>query len=362
MATSGASTGNLHRLDPSLPDPALQRAWQRLDDAATLPTQTSRFGLALAGSFLCGTALSLALAEGGGGSDALALLCLASGPLARWRLAGPRETSEPCDALYRDPAAAGRLGQVLADLRRPLVFDRIPADSQLVPALRSALRGRGLMRARPAAPSPTLVLGPDWVEPESRFNAGRRSDFRRAARKAAELGAVEFDLSCPEPDEFDARFAEAIAVEMGGWKQSAGTAIGADPVKQAFFHTYLGAECRAGTLRIGLMRIGGRAVAMQLGVVRDGRLWLYKIGYDEAFRQCSPGTLLMLHTVGEAARQELAGIELLGAPEPWITALWTRDERACLRVRTYPFSFAGATVLGADMLAWLLARLPGRRG
>jgi hypothetical protein len=250
-----------------------------------------------------------------------------------------------------------RLGEVLAGLHCPLSFDRIPAQSALVPALQAAMRGRGLVVVRPAAPSPTLMLGAEWSEPEAQFNAGRRSDFRRAARKAAELGEVEYELACPAPADFDARFAEAIAVEMGGWKQSAGTAIAADPVKAAFFRAYLGAECRAGALRIGLMRIGGKAVAMQLGVVHDARLWLYKIGYDEAYRQCSPGTLLMLHTVGEAARGGLCAVELLGAPEPWITALWTREERPCLRVRTYPMTLAGLAALAGDTLAWLRARL-----
>lgn len=359
MATLGGPDNTMRLLDRDAPDPALLRAWSGLASAAALPTQGPEFGTALAVTFLAEAPLAVAVVERAGEIEALALLCRDTGPFARWRLAGPRETSEPCDGLCRDAAAAGRLGAVLAGLRRPLAFDRIPAESALVPALQKALRGRGLVVVRPASPSPTLALDEGWSEPESQFNSGRRSDFRRAARKAAELGEVEYVLACPAPADFEARFAEAIAVEMGGWKQSAGTAIAADPVKEAFFRAYLGAECRAGNLRIGLMRIGGKAVAMQLGVVRAGRLWLYKIGYDESYRQCSPGTLLMLHTVGEAERSGFAAVEFLGAPEPWITALWTRADRPCLRVRTYPVTLAGLVALAGDALVWLRARLGG---
>ncbi|MFO1254784.1 MAG: GNAT family N-acetyltransferase [Sphingomonadaceae bacterium] len=359
MAAHPAPIADLRTFDPASPDPALLRAWQRLDAAAGSPMQASAFALAVGATLLAGTPLALAVSEGSAGIEALLPLVLAAGPLTRWRLAGPRETSEPSDALCGNAPAAARLAASLAALRQPLSLDRIPADSPLVPALRQALRGRALVSVRPAQPSPAIALGPDWHEPESRFNAGRRSDFRRAARKAAGLGTVTYEFACPDPAEFEARFDEAVAVEGRSWKTAAGTALAVDLPRQAFFRAYLGAECARGALRLGVMRIDGQAVAIQLAVESGGRLWLYKIGYDEAYRKCSPGTLLLLHTAGAAARAGLASIELLGNPEPWIAELWTRDERPCLRVRTYPFSLAGAAALLADGGEWLRARLGG---
>lgn len=350
---------HLHAFDPASPDPALLRAWQGLESMAASPTQGATYAAALAATFLAGSPLVLAVSENSAGIEALLPLVLAAGPLARWRLAGPRETSEPGDALCGDQAAAGRLATQLVGLGRPLSFDRIPANSWMVPALRSAIGHKGLISVRPAQPCPAIALGPDWFEPETRFNAGRRSDFRRAARKAAELGAVTFELTCPGPGEFDDLFDEAVRVEAKSWKTAAGTALGVDLAQQAFFRSYLRAECVRGNLRMGFMRIAGRAIAMQLAVISGERLWLYKIGYDEGYRKCSPGTLLLLHTAGVAAREGLTSIELLGNPEPWIAELWTRQQRPCLRVRTYPFSLAGATALFADGLEWLRARLPG---
>jgi len=338
-------------------DLRLAEAWRRLEGAATLPTQTRTFHIALAASMLAGAELALIPDNSGDLIEALLPLCRAPGWLARWRIAGAREIHEPGDALCNGPEAAAHLAQRLARFRRPLVLDRVPAKSPLIAALRSAMRGRGITVVRPAASCPTIAIDPSWTDPATKFNPRRRSDFRRALRKAEALGHVSFEFGCPSAHEFDARFDEAIAVEMSGWKRAAGTAIGADPVKQAFFRAYLRGECQAGRLRMAFLRIGAQAAAMQLAVVLNGRLWLYKIGYDEAFRSCSPGTLLMLHAIGSAADEGLEAFELLGNSEPWIAELWTDQVMPCVQLRTFPLSPAGLAALGGDCLRWLGSRL-----
>lgn len=345
------------QFDPGAERPAIERAWQRLEAAAVLPTQTRTFHTALAATFLAGTPIALFLAGGPEAPEALLPLCHAPGLLARWRLAGAREVYEPGDALLASPAAAAELARGLVAERRPIALDRVPAGSPLIDALRTTMRGRGLCLIRPAEACPTIALDPSWSDPAARFNAGRRSDFRRARRKADELGPVTFDYGCPAPHEFDARFDEAIAVEISSWKRAAGTAIASDPAKEAFFRAYLRSECEQGRLRLGFMRIGDAAVAMQLAVELNGRLWLYKIGYDEAYRKCSPGTLLMLHCLGEAARAGLEAFELLGNAEPWIAELWTEQAMPCVSLRTYPLSLSGMAVLAGDGLGWIGRRL-----
>lgn len=353
-------------LDPvSLDHPegagALLLGWARLESRASLPTQDARFVLALGQTLLKQSPIMLFQAGLPDRPAAMLALCRSAGMLARWRLPGAREIYEPCDALCRDEETAGVLARQIVAQGRPLDLDRVPAASPLIPALREAMKGRGWLRLRPAAPCPRIELGPAWGEPESRFNAGRRSDFRRAARRAAEFGAVTFALEAPTPDRLDALFDEAIGVELQGWKRQAGTAIASDPAKEAFFRAYLRSAAEAGTLRIAFLRIDGKAAAMQLAVEWAGRYWLYKIGYDEAYARCSPGTLLMLHTLGEAARRGLRSYELLGEAEPWIAELWTREHGACLRLRTYPFNLRGAAAFARDALAWGGRRM-GRAG
>lgn len=338
----------------------LAEAWERLERHASLPTQGLGFITALSRSLLADTLIEVFVGRGAGRVQALIPLCRAPGYFARWRLAGACEVFEPGDALCDGPDGAQHLAQAMASDPRALTLDRIPATSPMVGALRAAMRGRGLVSVRSAAPSPIIALTPAWQQPEACFNAGRRSDFRRAQRRAAQMGPVFYEVIAPDPGEFDRLFDEAIAVELQSWKRESGSAIARQPEKEAFFRAYLRHACLRGSLRIAFMRIGRHAVAMQMAVVHANRFWLLKIGYDESHGACSPGSLLMLHTLGHAAREGLEAYELLGGMEPWIAGLWTQDSHACLRVRTYPFNLRGAAAFIGDGALWLRERLKRR--
>ncbi|MGX7896217.1 GNAT family N-acetyltransferase [Tsuneonella sp. HG222] len=336
---------------------ALARGWQHLADRASLPTQDAAFVAALRQSLLMGDELALFQIESENRYDALLPLARKAGRLARWRLAGDDEVFEPGDALCRDSVAARRLADLVAQETRPLMLARVPAGSAFVPALVEAMKGRGLVSIRPATPCPTIALDESWHEPESRFTSRRRSDFRRAARRAAEFGALACESVSPGPEEFDPLFDQAIKVEAASWKTKAGTAILCDPVKEAFFRAYLKDASERGACRMAFLRLGDRIAAMHLAVELCGRHWLYKIGFDERFAHGSPGTLLMLHAIGDAARRGMRSFELMGDSEPWIADLWTRDERPCWQVRTYPRSLPGAAAWLADAGRWLQERV-----
>jgi hypothetical protein len=98
---------------------------------------------------------------------------------------------------------------------------------------------------------------------------------------------------------------------------------------------------------------------MQLALQGEGRFWLMKIGYDAAYARCSPGQLLMLHTIGHAAAQGLRSYEMLGNAAAW-TAGWTRTLRPFVRVNAYPASWPGARALFADASRALWARWQAR--
>lgn len=334
--------------------------WRALERHARLPSQLLAFHEALRGSMLAGRVRRIAAVRERGKAIAMLPLCRRRGLLARWHAAGERQVYEPVDALYRDDAAAATLAGELARLRRPLRLERIPADSPLIGTLRTAMRGRGLLVVRPATGCPTIAIEPGAVDPEARFNAGRRSDFRRARRKAEAEGAVTFEMHAPSREQFGPLFDEAVEIERCGWKGDVGTALGCDPVKAAFFRDFLGRASEEGACRIAFMRIGGKAVAMQLAVEFQRRYWLFKIGFDRAFSRVSPGNLLMLHALTDATGRGLLGIELLGEVEPWIIEGWTREAIACLRLQTYPFNLHGLAALAVEAGNWLWQRRPGR--
>jgi CelD/BcsL family acetyltransferase involved in cellulose biosynthesis len=338
-------------------DPTLVLAWQRLEARAGLPMQSHAFTSALASTLLADSDIEVFFNRQGGDIDALLPLCRRPGHFARWTIVGAHEVCEPHDALCRDPRTAGLLAEAIVRDSRAVELDRIPAGSPLIPAMRSAMRGKGLVSVRPAIPTPTISLDGRWLDPASRFNSGRRSDFRRAARRASEYGEVSLEILSPKPAEFDALFDEAVGVELRSWKREAGTAIAADRAKESCFRHYFRSACERGTFRIAFLRIDGEAVAMQMALESLDRFWLFKIGFDERYEKCSPGTLLMLHTIGWAANRGLRAYELLGNVEPWIAQFWTREQHECLCVRTYPFNARGAVAFAGDALVWLRKRL-----
>ncbi|KRA81600.1 GNAT family N-acetyltransferase [Altererythrobacter sp. Root672] len=336
---------------------ALVRGWELLQPQATLPTQGADFVAALGRTLLADTPIKLIEAKEADETVAVLPLCHGRGPFARWRLPGAAEVFEPGDALCRDSRSAQTLAQFLSRQARAVELHRVPANSSLIPALRAAMKGRGWVSVRPATACPYILLDASWTDAERRFSARRRSDFRRAERRAAEFGQVTCEILSPNPAEFDALFDEAVAVEARSWKTEAGTAIASEPVKEEFFRSYFQAACDRGEFRVAFLRIDGKAIAMQLAVEWAGRYWLYKIGYDEAYGRCSPGTLLMLHCLGRAAGQGLVSFELLGDAEAWIADFWTREQHECRRVRTYPLSLSGLTALLADGYVWMWGRL-----
>lgn len=283
--------------------------------------------------------------------------------------AGPRrlapiaaaETGEPSDLPWSDADDLRRRASLLARQGRAIELPRVPAASRSVEALRAAFAGRGVVLVREAPPTPYILLDESWKEPESCFNAGRRSDFRRAQRHAEKLGALSFEMhDAPDAATLDRLLDDAYEVEARSWKGEGGTALAGDPVLGPFFRRYAHAANEAGILRLSFMRIAGQAVGMQLAVEHAGSFWLLKIGYDPAYSKSSPGNLLMLYTLGEAARRGLASYEFLGSTAPW-TAAWTSELRSFHHVRLYPRSLGGLLALAQDACTAWRARLREHR-
>ncbi len=278
---------------------------------------------------------------------------LAVAPLTRPRFGATRlefasqaELFEPMDLMWTDESALRELTRRIVATRLPIRLNRVPAGSPTIRSLTEAARGRGLVASTRVGGWPGFELT-GLAEPEARLNAGRRSDLRRMRRRAEKLGTLTFEMLSPQPAQVPELLHAAYAVEMASWKGREGTALAVDTQRGTFIRTYAAAAAGEGQLRLGFARIDGRVVAMQIGAAVGGRLWLFKIGYDEAFGACAPGQLLMLESIRAAIEEKLTGYELLGYAEPW-TAMWTREIRDCVAVRYYPFAARAVPALFGD--------------
>jgi CelD/BcsL family acetyltransferase involved in cellulose biosynthesis len=287
---------------------------------------------------------------------ALAPLIKRTHMFSRLEMIGARELYEPMDFLYSDRASLDVLARNLAEQRVSILLRRVPADSPAIAAIQRAFRRRGVVYIVPEKSYPYIELNPDWVEPERCFNSGRRSDFRRAQRHASQFGKVRYEILSPRPEQVRPLLEEAYQTEMASWKGIRGTALAVDPLRGAFYTHYALAASERGILRLVFFRINEKAVGMQIAIECDDRFWLMKIAYDEQFSRCSPGTLLMLHSVKYAAARGLKSFEFLGTAERW-TRTWTESRRCCVALRAHPLSIGGIAVMtfvaGVDLVVSL---------
>ncbi|NQT16541.1 MAG: GNAT family N-acetyltransferase [Planctomycetes bacterium] len=326
----------------------LESAWRSLGNSAGGPIEQYDWALACANSTPDDRRPEIVTVTREGRLTALV-------PLTVKRVRGARRASmlgvdehhEPMDVLAADPESVARLAQSLAEHRLPITFGRIPAESPAVEAVRAAFRGRGSVIMRPQRGSPYISLDASWAQPEKRLSSRRRSDLRRARRRAEELGQVTTEVLTPGQEELDALLDEAFEIESKSWKGEEGTALACNAKEAEFCRRYARDAARQAVLRLCFLRIDGRAVAMQFAMVHGGGFWLLKIGYDADFARCSPGILLLSETIAYAAREGLATFEFLGQPEPWIE-VWTERKRPCISLRVYPYNLGGAVAIAAD--------------
>lgn len=245
---------------------------------------------------------------------------------------------EPSDLVWSSVDSLAALAAMFARQPLPLRLERVPLDSPSIHALQRAFRWRGIVITREAMPTPTIELSGCVSNPEACLTRRRQSDLRRAERHAIQLGQVKFEFHAPRSEiDLKALMRETLEVEACSWKVEAGTALTTDQSQGAFFETFTRVAMQEGILRIALLRIDGHAIAMQIACEWQQRYWLLKISHDQAFSSCSPGQLLIWHTIREAARNGLLSYEFMGIMAPW-TKHWTKHHRRYLCVQAIPFS------------------------
>lgn len=332
----------------------LTDSWDNLASTSGSPTHHFAWISACEATFGDSSCLRIVLVGDRDQPRAIAPLVIrARGGLSRLEMLGLRELQEPTDFIFQNPAHVGPLAESLLRMGVPLHLDRIPATSPTGTELKKIWGRRGLVISHPVPGCPWIALDHRWAQTDPPIAAGRRSDLRRARRKAEKIGPVECEIVSPSAHDLDRLLDEVFRVEAANWKGRERTALVADPVRAAFYRRYARGACGARILRLCFLRIGDQTAATQFAVESDQRFWLLKIGYDEKFAHCSPGTLLMWETIRHAASLGLESYEFLGSPEPWVR-LWTDNVRPCSSIRAYPARPRGLMALATDVAeaAW----------
>jgi len=119
----------------------------------------------------------------------------------------------------------------------------------------------------------------------------QHKELRRHWRRLCETGAVLFTVAT-QPSAVAAAMEDFFALEAGGWKGRAGTAVAEHRDLDRFIRAALGGLAGEGKVMINRMLVDGRAIAATITLCSARHAWFWKIAYDETFARFSPGVML----------------------------------------------------------------------
>jgi hypothetical protein len=123
-------------------------------------------------------------------------------------------------------------------------------------------------------------------------SSGSRNKLRRRRKRLASHGAVT-TTTHTRPEDVRSVLEEFLTLEASGWKGQRGTAVLCDQHQAKFTRDFVNTLAAQGLVRVEVLRLDGRAVATRV-VLRSGTgAFTWKSTYDEAFRDYSPGILLL---------------------------------------------------------------------
>lgn len=327
--------------------------WNALADAVGHPLLRHEWFVCAARTLHAGDELVIVadLGEDGRLAGVAPLVRTRRSGFSRLEALGAATLHEPSGFLCPDPARRTALMQRVLGLKEAVLIQRaLPDTLPPLPPAQSTTRW-GLLLSRPGAPCLGIALNGRSADYYVESLPGKlRYDIRRARARAEELGPVTCDVSAPDPNNVMAFLADFAAVEGSGWKGRRGSALGAKPALRSFFEMYSASAAKTGSLRLFFLRIAGKIAAVQLAVEIYERLWVLKIGYDEAVARCSPGLILTAEAVRYAARRGLKSYEFLGTVEPW-EERWRPELRTHRNIVFYPWTPSGCVRVSLDAIS-----------
>lgn len=164
--------------------------------------------------------------------------------------------------------------------------------------------------------SPYVALPSTFDELMSSFGSRLRRQLRQSGRRLDGLGELRLRVVRGGP-ELPAALDSVLALESGGWKNDAGTAVLRTPPLERLYRAFAARAGEQGRLRLHLLELDGRPVVGSFGCVAGGVGHLMKTGFDERLAEHSPGIYLLGEILRLSIEEGLAGCDLLGSPDPW---------------------------------------------
>jgi CelD/BcsL family acetyltransferase involved in cellulose biosynthesis len=325
--------GHAERAEDPLAEPGLASVWRRLAEARSNPFITPEWYESSLEAYPGERPFAIVWRRDGEVGGVLPLVAVSRGPFKVLRFAGARRADWLSPACRRDDEEA--MGAAVAALLKrergrwqALRFDRVEAESDWP---RDLLRGEGGDLA--LAPRRRQDVLP-YIEFDERgyegYLADRSRNFRsqlgRRRRKLERDHQLRFRMT-ETPAELEADLDGFFELHDERWRRRGGSSS-QDPAARAHLRLFAAAALQRGWLRLWTAEADGAPAAAWYGW-RIGERYCYALaGLRESFEPLALGTVLLAHTIEQAAAEGAPIYDLMWGDEGYKTRFETGRREA----------------------------------
>jgi len=248
-------------------------------------------------------------------------------------------------------------------LPRVVVFERMAGDGPVFQGLLDVLRRENKPSFFVEAFTRALLRPASEIDRYVKVPSVRKVDkeARRQWRRLSERGKPVFEHLGPQ-DDVDAWIADFLRVEASGWKGRAGSALGSQAARRAYFEAACREAHRRGQLNMMRLRLDDTTIAAKCTYLSGEGSFSLKIGHDDAYREYGPGVLLEMENIRamHAQRRTLWMDSCAVSDHAMVSRLWP-DRRTIVSVAAGTGRAGGDLIVSALPLVRWAARLWRRK-
>jgi len=215
-----------------------------------------------------------------------------------------------------------------------VALEKIPKSSESTDILQRIAEERRLFYTmNDSMRSPFIPIDSDWETYFSKRTKHFRKKLRNKVNKVNKLGEVAIE-EVNHREDVDRVLPEVFEVSKKSWKSQNGTAITSTRGKQMFFKELSKTASLKGWLSIWLLRIDGKAIAMEYRLKYKNVVYALRKDFDEEYRNLSPGSVLERHVIEHIFRKDYTEFDLCGDSQEY-KMRWTSTAREHLKFNIF---------------------------
>ncbi|HNP59526.1 MAG TPA: GNAT family N-acetyltransferase [Nitrospirales bacterium] len=169
--------------------------------------------------------------------------------------------------------------------------------------------------------SPFLPIKTDWENYYKNLSKNLRNSIRRGIKDIQKCGTLK-TLDYSTPDRVDVGIEIIYEISERSWQAQEGTDISSGKDGR-FYASFAKAAADRGWLNLKILFLDDHPIAFEYNICFGGTVYELKSGYDQAYRQFSPGKILMRYNVEYFISNKFSEIDFMGASDDY-KLQWTK--------------------------------------